>query len=705
MRVRHTIHRRIRVMMGSLAVSALALSAAAQQSDSIWARFDSPLRVTAAQEEAHVTTVTLDAMRYARMKSAEEVILTDFVVDRDRRVDLALTRVEAFSSDARIVLGTQNGDVPLAQPDVVLLSGYVVGHPGSLAFLGLSPHGSNGIVRADGETFVVSSGRHPRSGSARVYSLTAIPPGTIRWRDFHCAVDDAVAKGLRLESELQRRSVVPDHADSGTGVNWVVEMAIETDWEFTGSLFGGDTDASGAYAAMLVGAVSEVYMRDLSTQVVISFLRLWPDSNDPWNGSDTIDQLIQFENHWRFNMGGIQRDLAHFFSGRGLGGGVAYLGAICESYGYAVSANLGGYFPYPVEDNHSQNWDLMVVAHETGHNFGGPHTHDMNPAIDGCAFGDCRITPSGTIMSYCHLCSGGMANVLMQFHDRMINERIRPYLMGVGCDIAAGPPTFLDQPTDRTACLGGVAELSVLVSGQAPVSYQWRKDGVDLPGESGSTLTLDPVVPDIVGSYDVVASNALGSLTSQPAAIATTLCGAPEVPASGCRFLTVSPQPPDSTARVALQVSLPDYPCIAPKYADSAGRLQDRPVFRTSADWGTVEVSGSVLTPDTTYHVRADFGTLQSPRLSDPTSVVTSPWGDTVGEFTGTEWSPPDGVIRFVDVLALVDAFRHLPSAPPLSWGDIYPESPDGTITILDISSAIDGFKGSTYPFEQPQCP
>ena len=66
----------------------------------------------------------------------------------------------------------------------------------------------------------------------------------------------------------------------------------------------------------------------------------------------------------------VDRHVAHMLSGQNIGGGIAYLSALCTSAGYAVSGNLSGSFPLPIEDHNGNNWDLMVVAHETGHNCG-----------------------------------------------------------------------------------------------------------------------------------------------------------------------------------------------------------------------------------------------------------------------------------------------------------------------------------------------
>ena len=695
----------IRTTVCGLVVALSAGSATAKdETEDLRVQLDSPLRVAALQEDDLVTSMTFDAGDYARLKSLDRVLMTGFSVGRARSVDLDLRRVEVFSADAQVVLGSLQGDVPVGRPDVVLLSGHVAGDPDSLAFLGLSPHGTNGIIRTGEDTFVVSSGQRPRQDHAVVYNLTRLPAGAIQWRDFHCALDELLAQGFGNLEEDHGEVGNSSSAAAADGVVWVVDMAIETDWEFTGFLFGGDTDASGAYAATLVGAASEIYMRDLGTELVISYLRLWPDANDPWTGGDTADQLYEFRSYWRNNMGGVDRDLAHFLSGRNLGGGIAWVGVICSThYGYAVSANIDGYFPYPLQDHHPQNWDIMVFSHETGHNFGAPHTHDMNPQIDGCGTGDCSVAPNGTIMSYCHQCSGGMVNIVLHFHERMIDEQILPYESNVSCDISAGPPAVYQDPVDTTACLGGVGELRVIATGASPLTIQWRKGGVEIPGALGSTLIFDPVEEEDVGDYDAVVSNSLGSVTSGSAALTTVECSAPHV-LTGGRYLAITPQPPDSPVPVALHLSIPDLPCVD-WYIGPEGNLRQTAFFQTGSDWSTVYVSDHDIVPETTYSVRTDFGTFGNPRLSDPVLATTNIWGDIVGEFVAPEWTTADGTADFLDISASVECFKNAPTAPPGAWCDIYPAYPDGVIDFNDIAATVSGFTGLPYPFDEPQCP
>mmetsp|Transcript_28603 Transcript_28603/g.58577 ORF Transcript_28603/g.58577 Transcript_28603/m.58577 type:complete len:376 (-) Transcript_28603:116-1243(-) len=123
-------------------------------------------------------------------------------------------------------------------------------------------------------------------------------------------------------------------------------------------------------------------------------------------------------------------DIHHALLGKGLGGGVAYLGVLCNTaYGFGLSASLSG--GYRSMDN-SVVWDMMVVMHEIGHNFSSGHTHsDYSPFVDSCGCtkdGTCTIAcpaqlplpESSTIMSYCHLCSGGYSNMMYTFGGKPI---------------------------------------------------------------------------------------------------------------------------------------------------------------------------------------------------------------------------------------------------------------------------------------------
>ena len=73
-----------------------------------------------------------------------------------------------------------------------------------------------------------------------------------------------------------------------------------------------------------------------------------------------------------------------------------------------MSAGIVG--AYNIATPAAMVWDIVVFTHELGHNFGTGHTHNYSPVVDSCGSGQCGGLPNNdaaTIMSYCHLCSGG----------------------------------------------------------------------------------------------------------------------------------------------------------------------------------------------------------------------------------------------------------------------------------------------------------
>lgn len=82
-----------------------------------------------------------------------------------------------------------------------------------------------------------------------------------------------------------------------------------------------------------------------------------------------------------------------------------------------------------------------------------------------------------------------------------------------------GPPIITGQPVGRTVPPGASVSFTVQASGTGPLTYQWRKDGENLPGTTGATLTLAAVTATHAGAYTVEVSNAAGKTVSLPASL------------------------------------------------------------------------------------------------------------------------------------------------------------------------------------------
>lgn len=201
--------------------------------------------------------------------------------------------------------------------------------------------------------------------------------------------------------------------------NKCVWVYIEADYKMYQDHSSNETNVRN-FVTGLFNITTTLY-RNESINTSLSEVRVWTSKDSYDTATSTLNALYAFGTAMK---GGFNGDLAHLFSGRNLGGGIAWLDQLCDPDNYyktAVSASLStSTVPLPT---YSQNANF--VTHEMGHNLGSPHTHACawngdNTAIDGCGptYGAGRTPPityggtcsgapipagGGTIMSYCHL--------------------------------------------------------------------------------------------------------------------------------------------------------------------------------------------------------------------------------------------------------------------------------------------------------------
>jgi hypothetical protein len=79
------------------------------------------------------------------------------------------------------------------------------------------------------------------------------------------------------------------------------------------------------------------------------------------------------------------------------------------------------------------------------------------------------------------------------------------------------PPVITLSPQSQSVFVADLVSLQAAASGAGPLAYQWRFNGLDLPGQTNATLVLDYVQLENDGLYDVFAINAGGSAFSATA--------------------------------------------------------------------------------------------------------------------------------------------------------------------------------------------
>jgi hypothetical protein len=91
------------------------------------------------------------------------------------------------------------------------------------------------------------------------------------------------------------------------------------------------------------------------------------------------------------------------------------------------------------------------------------------------------------------------------------------------------PPSITTQPSSQSVYLGQNASFSVVATGTAPLTYQWKANsgtgytnvvnGGPISGATSSALTITGVTTNWALTYEVVVANGVGSVTSSPATL------------------------------------------------------------------------------------------------------------------------------------------------------------------------------------------
>ncbi len=315
-------------------------------------------------------------------------------------------------------------------------------------------------------------------------------------------------------------------------------------------------------------------------------------------------------------------------------------------------------------------------------------------------------------------------------------------------DECESDPQILSQPTSELACYGGSVTFTVTAEGFGALTYQWRKDGVDIDGETQASCTIDSVDDETVGDYDVVVNGDCGSVTSDAATLSTlpvpaTVQPDPTAPdvGNGTKNRYLSFIAGEAGSEQAIHVTLASVPgspyaegrtmwvqephpiteasgsaAPTPEPTHMAASLGCQPFYTDWAALGVIDVYDDAVVPGGSYEIRVidalcdpARGESYSPQLD----VALAAPGDVVGDCADCPCTAPNGVIDFVDISAVVEKFKNTPctpggpGVPRKAEADLINSTttlpkPDHVVDFVDISYCVDAFRGEAAPLPGP---
>ncbi|MFA3791766.1 M12 family metallo-peptidase [Aliiglaciecola sp. SL4] len=255
-----------------------------------------------------------------------------------------------------------------------------------------------------------------------------------------CALDNHA-----IQSAFNYSSYIDELAEMASEMaSKEILVSLVADAEFE----AGDPLDAATEMLIEMNVVDGIFSEQVGVQVTVDDIRVLED-NGTLTMTDAEDLIVAYRTYVAVSYN--NPGLSHLFTGKDLDGGtigIAYVGAICNSYSVGVTQRFGSN-------------TALITAHEIGHNFGAPHDNQSGSA--------CAATNGGFLMN-------PSINGSDQFSDCSLSQMDALVSSGV-CLADISPPLIISTP--NTTATSGIA-------------YQYDADNrVDAEGSELLTFNLD----------------------------------------------------------------------------------------------------------------------------------------------------------------------------------------------------------------------
>ncbi len=351
-------------------------------------------------------------------ESKPQAIAVKFTDSKGKVFVLEMIQSKPMADNANFGYITHQGRYQQRVDNGLHYQGALAGTEKSLASMSIFADGSIMALFADDNGNYVVGELEDKSGNYILYN------------DKDMLVKPAMPCTVRGEERAQPVNVGAQGKTTAANMCRKVQLYWECDYQYFQNkvtLIAAQNHMTG-----LFNEVQTMY-RNENISIELKSLYIWT-VNDGYPSGTSSDGLDIFMGYWNGHNDGFDGDIAHFITmDASSNGGLAYLDVLPtsnRSIAYAYSEIHASYSTVP-----TYSWSVMVISHETGHNFGSMHTHwcGWNTGVGGscgsvdncnipqesssscsnsCPFTFSNAAPvsawSGTIMSYCHQVARGI---------------------------------------------------------------------------------------------------------------------------------------------------------------------------------------------------------------------------------------------------------------------------------------------------------
>ncbi|MEP7195331.1 MAG: M12 family metallo-peptidase [Saprospiraceae bacterium] len=324
--------------------------------------------------------------------------------------ELLLEKQQLYDHEARLT--TQSDSKGVALQEGAFYHGIIKGDLTSMVAISFFNNEVMGVISNNelGNLVIgkINGATAENSNEHVIYKESALPTKN----PFHCGVEEDYNRTRDSKNELESElTIYPNKCK-------VVKVFLECDFRLYQDR-GSSKNAVEAFITGIFNVVKALYANE-KVNIEISEIMVWT-SQDPYLKTTLANIIYDYANRRGNNFNGTLAQLVTTFPIQQQGG-IAFVDGMCKKWdGQTGPLSFAFIYNQSSSPLPAYSWNVEVMAHEMGHNFGSWHTHscvwgpNKNSQIDNCQpadIGACNdgIAPigGGTVMSYCHLTSYGI---------------------------------------------------------------------------------------------------------------------------------------------------------------------------------------------------------------------------------------------------------------------------------------------------------